>query len=214
MNYNAPMGPMGGTGGPTLSGKFISIRDGSEVWVRDTMITDEGMMVYLRDGQCMHINEFNKEYYQMSDEEYDMNGNVIKSVTDKSAVEESPKPKLNESLIFDGLNAHDNVEPTEEKAAYWGRPDIVEDHLNQVPKYLSDEARMVQKLLEKVNGPKLNITIEWDDFPSKELNMLKTIYDVSDETIQTVMLNHYLDQPYLKEAVRQQLIGFLSEEKN
>lgn len=79
MNYpNFPGGPtmdFGIGGAPNMRGTWISKTTGETVVVRDNVITESGMTIMLSDGRMIDMQEFSAEYYQMSDDVYDMNGN-------------------------------------------------------------------------------------------------------------------------------------------
>lgn len=67
----------GGPGVPDIKGTWISKKTGAEVQVRDSIITENGMSVMLSDGRMIDMSEFSSEFYQVSDDLYDMNGNKI-----------------------------------------------------------------------------------------------------------------------------------------
>lgn len=85
----------GGPGAPDMKGTWISKRTGAEVQVRDAIITENGMSVMLSDGRMIDMAEFSNEFYQMSDDVYDMNGNKIGNapVNIPDYHPESPMPK-------------------------------------------------------------------------------------------------------------------------
>lgn len=85
-NNYSPMGGggfcmdmLGGPGVPDIKGTWISKKTGAEVQVRDSIITENGMSVMLSDGRMIDMSEFSNEFYQVSDDFYDMNGNKIKN---------------------------------------------------------------------------------------------------------------------------------------
>ena len=67
----------GGPGAPEIKGTWISKKTGAEVQVRDCIIAENGMSVMLSDGRMIDMNEFSTEFYQISDDIYDSNGNII-----------------------------------------------------------------------------------------------------------------------------------------
>lgn len=85
MSNNIQMGYDGGfmmngmdpNPGDQMRGTWISKITGKSVTVRDCVISGDGMSVMLSDGRMIEMNDFSNEYYQMSEEEYDMNGNKI-----------------------------------------------------------------------------------------------------------------------------------------
>lgn len=67
----------GGPGNPDIKGTWISKVTGAEVQVRDSIITENGMSVMLSDGRMIDMSDFSNEFYQVSDDLYDLNGNKI-----------------------------------------------------------------------------------------------------------------------------------------
>lgn len=84
MNYSnfpgAPTMDFGMGGAPNMKGTWISKTTGETVVVRDNVITESGMTIMLSDGRMIDMAEFSAEYYQMSDDVYDMNGNKTNNI--------------------------------------------------------------------------------------------------------------------------------------
>lgn len=82
-NQPHPYPPMEGPGmgpdfgAPDMKGKWTNRRTGQVVIVRDTVIMDDSMVVMLSDGSMIDMGEFSRDYIQMSEEIYDLAGNVI-----------------------------------------------------------------------------------------------------------------------------------------
>ena len=74
----------GGPGAPEIKGTWISKKTGAEVQVRDCIIAENGMSVMLSDGRMIDMNEFSTEFYQISDDIYDSNGNIISETKNES----------------------------------------------------------------------------------------------------------------------------------
>ena len=72
--------------GPDIKGRWINKKTGQEVIVRDTIMSDDTMSVMLSDGRMISMNEFSSLYYQVSDDLYDSNGNVIGKCNEKVPV--------------------------------------------------------------------------------------------------------------------------------
>lgn len=72
--------------GPDIKGRWINKKTGEEVIVRDTIMSDDTMSVMLSDGRMISMNEFSSLYYQVSDDLYDSNGNVIGKCNENASV--------------------------------------------------------------------------------------------------------------------------------
>lgn len=92
-----------------MKGTWISKKTGQEVIVRDCVMSDgNSMIVMLADGRMIDMNQFSSEYYQMSDEIYDSNGNVIGKCNEKTPVDvpeyhpncDCPKPNNHDEYDF------------------------------------------------------------------------------------------------------------------
>lgn len=79
--YNNPYPSMPDFGpGPEsfeIKGKWTNRVTGQTVMVKDSVITDDDMAVILSDGSMIDMNTFSRDYIQMSDDIYDLNGKVI-----------------------------------------------------------------------------------------------------------------------------------------
>lgn len=186
-------------GGPVLKGTFISKRTGREVIVRDTIQMDDHMVVMLKDGETVPINDFYNEYYQMSEEEYDINGNII----GKGEIKESSTSNLNPNLIFSDLESYSTVA---------GDPEPAVIRINEPVKtdIVSSGQQMVEKLLKKVNKPSIKVEFEWDDYPSQQIAMLKDFYDVTDDDIVAAIIKEHLHADFIKNECVSQISKYIS----
>lgn len=193
-NNQMPPG-IGGMSGP--SGKWISPRTGKTVLVKDTFIDGEHMNVMLSNGSIIPMNDFSRDYIQMSDEEYDSNGSQISA----NSIQTNNCPMIDESLLFKGMGDA----PTEVQVKNVQQPlldsTFVENYSNKSNIQTNTTNSFVDKILDKNDGPKLNIKIEWSDFPRKELQMLKDYFDVNDDSIVESIINKYVNIDSIKEAM-------------
>lgn len=200
-----PNGVMDAAGGPMISGDWMNIRTGEKVTVRDSYIDGEDMVVLLTNGRQLSLDQF-QDYVQMSEEEYDEKGNLIGKAEAKPAQPKPAGPKLDEALIFDGMEqtvsrdatvpeSKDEPEVTtadtytsgEQAYADW---DAVRNHdaeqieqLSKKNKLQSEEDKMLETLFKKTAYPKINVIFDWKGCPFEELKMLSNIYDIKPEDI-------------------------------
>lgn len=189
----------GGSG--MISGKWINKQTGASVFVRDAIMQGDEMIVITDRGQLTG-EDFSRNYIQMSDEEYDMKGNVVSTgsqTTSKPSKQAASKPQPMP------------VQPIEQPRMF----DIEDDPLmtvahqpqNQKIELESESEKLIKKLFSKINSkPEISIDIKWADFPKQELSMLMNMFDVTKEDIAS-HLRTYLDN----EAVDASIGRFLDK---
>lgn len=211
MNQNGIMINSTGPGGrgPSISGKFFNKDTGREIFVRDSVNDGIKMCVVLSDGTTMDMSEF-QNYVQMSDEEYDSKGNLI------GKAKKQPKSNLDPNLLFAGMG--DKPKETTDKQSEQIRsimkqieePKFIEEHNvedKNVEEYSKDNQKlaMIKKILDKSSEPEIVITINWENKPEKEFEMLKNFFDVDIEDIAYAIFMQYGDVNKIKQAFKEAL---------
>ncbi|MBR1611185.1 MAG: hypothetical protein IJ672_06860, partial [Methanobrevibacter sp.] len=80
--------------------------------------------------------------------------------------------------------------------------EFIEKPIEEKPKQVSESEKLLNKLFEKIDiNPKLKIDLDCAIFPSKELNMLQTIYDVTVDDISDYIVKHIINIDVFKSAV-------------
>ena len=190
-------GPGPGGQGPAISGKFFHKDTGREIFVRDSINDGIKMCVVLSDGTTMDMSEF-QNYVQMSDEEYDSQGRLI------GKAKEQPKSNLDPNLLFAGMGDRpkESNKQSEEIRSVMRQieePNIVE--------YSEDDQKlaMIKKILDKSSEPEIVVTINWQNKPEKEFEMLKNFFDVNTEDIANAVFRKYGDVNKIKQAFKEAL---------
>lgn len=201
MNQNNTMMNLAGSGpggqGPSISGKFFHKDTGKEIFVRDSINDGVKMCVVLSDGTTMDMSEF-KDYVQMSDEEYDFQGRLIGKAKEQS------KSNLDPNLLFAGMGDR----PKEVNKQY----EEIRSVMKQIeePKtveYSEDNQKlaMIKKILDKSSEPEIVVTINWQNKPEKEFEMLKNFFDIDIEDIANAVFIQYGDVSKIKQAFKEAL---------
>ena len=201
MNQNGTMmnlaGPGPGGQGPAISGKFFHKDTGREIFVRDSINDGIKMCVVLSDGTTMDMSEF-QNYVQMSDEEYDSQGRLI------GKAKEQPKSNLDPDLLFAGMGDRpkESNKQSEEISSVMRQieePNTVE--------YSEDDQKlaMIKKILDKSSEPEIVVTINWENKPEKEFEMLKNFFDINIEDIADAVFRQYGDVNKIKQAFKEAL---------
>ena len=190
-------GPGPGGQGPAISGKFFHKDTGREIFVRDSINDGIKMCVVLSDGTTMDMSEF-QNYVQMSDEEYDSQGRLI------GKAKEQTKPSLDPNLLFAGLGDRpkESTKQSEEIRSVMKQieePNIIEDSED------NQKLSMIKKILDKSSEPEIVVTINWENKPEKEFEMLKNFFDINIEDIADAVFRQYGDVNKIKQAFKEAL---------
>ena len=201
MNQNGTMmnlaGPGPGGQGPAISGKFFHKDTGREIFVRDSINDGIKMCVVLSDGTTMDMSEF-QNYVQMSDEEYDSQGRLI------GKAKEQPKSNLDPDLLFAGMGDRPKESNKQSEEIRSVMKQIEEPNTVE---YSEDDQKlaMIKKILDKSSEPEIVVTINWQNKPEKEFEMLKNFFDVNTEDIANAVFRQYGDVNKIKQAFKEAL---------
>ena len=201
MNQNGTMmnlaGPGPGGQGPAIFGKFFHKDTGREIFVRDSINDGIKMCVVLSDGTTMDMSEF-QNYVQMSDEEYDSQGRLI------GKAKEQPKSNLDPDLLFAGMGDRPKESNKQSEEIRSVMRQIEEPNTVE---YSEDDQKlaMIKKILDKSSEPEIVVTINWQNKPEKEFEMLKNFFDVNTEDIANAVFRQYGDVNKIKQAFKEAL---------
>lgn len=175
----------GGPGTPEIKGTWISKKTGAEVQVRDCIITENGMSVMLSDGCMIDMSEFSTEFYQISDDIYDSNGNIIGKADESHPVAVPPyNPGSCECRPSHyPTQPHHHVQPCKPKPHPECPVDVEKRHM-----------AMVTDVFNKVNPtPKVTCgsTLDIENAPISQLQMLIDIFGVHIEDIAIYLYRNY-----------------------
>lgn len=168
MNYPNYMDPMmtQGYGMPEFKGTWINKNTGETVLVRDVVLMDEGMTIVTSSGTMIDMNTFSSDYYQMSDEEYDMSGNKIND-RPIPPVKPMPRPKPKPT-----------PKPMPKPMPPMPDPD---DEPKDEPAFIKEKKHMdlIVKLFDvKKPTATCKVSFEVENFPKDELQMLIDVYGI------------------------------------
>ena len=201
MNQNNTMmnlaGPGPGGQGPSISVKFFHKDTGKEIFVRDSINDGIKMCVVLSDGTTMDMSEF-QNYVQMSDEEYDSQGRLI------GKAKEQPKSNLDPNLLFAGMGDRPKESNKQSEEIRSVMRQIEEPNTVE---YSEDDQKlaMIKKILDKSSEPEIVVTINWQNKPEKEFEMLKNFFDINTEDIANAVFRKYGDVNKIKQAFKEAL---------
>ena len=187
----------GGPGAPEIKGTWISKKTGAEVQVRDCIIAENGMSVMLSDGRMIDMDEFSTEFYQISDDIYDSNGNIIGKADGNHPV---PVPPYNPGPgECQPPHHHHPVPPCPPKPRPECPIDVEKKHMTMV----TDVFNKVNPVPEVTCGS----TLVMKNAPLNQLQMLIDIFGVHIEDIAIYLYQNY----YTPEKVISYLKKVLTE---
>ncbi len=204
-----------------ITGTWVNRMTGDKVVVRSTVIDGDDMLIICADGRQLKMSEF-QNYIQMSDE--NSNGNDASvSLDDIRGLEKERRvvvsatnnhqASYNNPYEFD--NPYDDAiqyAPTNNHETY--NEFIEKPQIEEIHKQVSESEKLLNKLFEKIElDTELKVDLDCTNFPSKELNMLRAIYDVTAEDISDYIVNHIINIDVFKSAVTQYVNEQLTEIK-
>lgn len=210
-NFYPPMGGMPGMGmgAPDMKGTWISKKTGETVIVRDNVITESGMTIMLSDGRMIDMNEFSNEYYQMSDDVYDMNGNKTGSMP---IPDYKPTPRPRPEDLFPPKPM------PKPKPIPCPAPDP--DHYKPVHP-ASEEAHRMKIVTDTFcnSTPTPNITVEatvgGENFPKDNLQTIVSVLGVKIDDIALYLYKNYFTSDKIMGSIKKYLtdtIGLVEPE--
>ena len=187
-----------GSEGPMIQGTWVNPKTGDSFTVRDSFFEDNNYVITTTDGRYIQYDQF--QNYIQADEK---SVNEIKnSIKEKAAVKEEAIPAEISSLI-DNDNADTMITPEDYELIY-GKKSL--GNLNtptqsQFPKKETSvenmNAAIIKKALNNTEQPKFKVDVDWNNFPSKQIEMLYDIMGISEDEI----IEWYLDNIQLIDII-------------
>lgn len=201
-------GMMFGGDGPVMQGTWYNPTTGDAFTVRDSFFEDNQYVITTTDGRYLRYDQI-QNYIQS-----DMKLDDLKQLKKENTVKEEALPaevsnliETDEDIYFGG-NVNDMLLP--EDAALLNKP-VNRDLGNiyatptqqkQPTGYIIQpvqnmNAAIIEKALKNANKPNFSINVKWDNYPSKEIEMLKDIMEIP----VTEIVDWYLDNIQLDEFI-------------
>ena len=184
--------------GPDINGTWLNKNTGEKIEVVNSIYDGNDMILMTNIGQIT-MEDFSRNYIQVSEELYDESGAQIKDeqiINQTKKLEQEFGPPKQQRII-------PQISQQEKNAKQQTRHKTE----TQDPKQT-----LLKTLFDKVQiNPKLDITIECDNFPTNELKMLRDIYDVDLEEIGKYLIEHVFNKELLSINVAEFLERQFSE---
>lgn len=190
-----------GSEGPMIQGTWVNPNTGDSFTVRDSFFEDNNYVITTTDGRYIQYEQF--QNYIQADEK---SVNEIKnSIKEKSAAIEEAIPAEISSLI-DNDNVDTMITPEDYELIY-GKKSLGNLNTyttpvqNQFPKKETSvenmNAAIIKKALNNTEQPKFKVDVDWNKFPSKQIEMLYDIMGISEDEI----IEWYLDNIQLIDII-------------
>ena len=195
-----------------ITGTWVNRMTGDKVVVRSTVIDGDDMLIICADGRQLKMTEF-QNYIQMSDENSNGNDTSV-SLDDIRGLEKERRVVVatnnRQALYYDNPYEDNSQYITNNHETY--REFVEKPQIEERPKQVSESEKLLNKLFEKIElDAELKVDLDCTNFPSKELNMLRAIYDVTAEDISDYIVNHIINIDVFKSAVTQYVNKQLTE---
>ena len=196
MTYNFNNGP---SDAMSISGKWTNIHNGQEIFVRDSFIDGDNMIVRTIDGNIIPMTEFSNNYVQSQEVDEATARSVIQQPVAPQSYGDI-KPDFGEKVILKNDDTKDNnIKPNNLDAA----SQYVENHKeDKAEDKLFRKKTMIGKIFEKISTkPNINLTFDWTEYPEKEMSMLMEYFDVSNDDIANYIYKTYFNENIIKESI-------------
>ena len=201
-------------GGPT--GKWINMRTGQTILVKDTFTEGDRMTVMCSDGRMIPMSEFSRDYVQMDESQ---------QIGQQPQPAQPSRPALDENLLLKGMGQRPAevskpvIDMPQDNTSYIGVHNDPYGGRWDNGNYVIGDVEsakinsLVDKLLDKCKSPVITVDLKWDNAPINELNMLKTIYDVTDEEIVDAVVEKFISLEAIKEQMTSRVNELLNPKK-
>ena len=200
-------GMMFGGEGPVMQGTWYNPSTGDAFTVRDSFFEDNQYVVTTTDGRYLRYDQI-QNYIQS-----DMKLEDLKQLKKEKDIKNEKLPAEVSNLIetdediYFGSNVNDMLLP--EDAAIISKPMNNLGNIYAAPTQQTQpigyttqpvqnmNTAIIEKALKNTDKPNFSINVKWDNYPSKEIEMLKDIMEIPVNEI----VEWYLDNIQLEEFI-------------
>ena len=187
-----------------IQGDWINKNTGQKIHVKNSVIDGDQMIIITNLGQ-LSMDEFSRNYIQVSDDMYDMNGKIITTNEYAQQINKNlPKVETldNQEYIinykpvdFNNIE-HITITNDEAKATAF----TIDESSNTTS---ITNIGLIKKVFDKVNAkPEINVTINFNEFPKEQIATLVNFLDVSIDDISNYLYTEYVNENTVKEQIK------------
>ena len=185
-----------------IQGDWINKNTGQKIHIKNSVIDGDQMIIITNIGQ-LSMDEFSRNYIQVSDDMYDMNGKIITTTNEYEQQINKNLPKVEtldtqEYIINDKPVDFNNIAITTDEAK--ATAFTINESSNTT--YITNIG-LIKKVFDKVNSkPEINVTINFNEFPKEQIATLVNFLDVSIDDIANYLYTEYVNENTVKEQIK------------
>lgn len=209
-------GMMFGGEGPVMQGTWYNPNTGDAFTVRDSFFEDNQYVVTTTDGRYLSYNQI--QNYIQSDMPLDQLKKQAKLQNDKEEIPAELKGLI--ATDDDGLESMMSPEDAALISGNRSLGNINDRHLapaaeHQIKPTMTQSTpadmnyAIIEKALKNASKPSINVNIDWTNYPTKQIDMLTDVMDISiDEIVMWYLNNIQMDDVVdaVKEGVKTKLL--------
>ena len=200
-------------GAPMMEGTWYNPKTGDSFTVRDTFFENNELIVFTTDGRRLNYNTI--ERYVKSDKPIPKQENPSKGMklNNTQTLPSEVSALLDTSDSTSIVNKQENIaEPKINDNSNYMYSDT---YIKSVDvQNTSENWKIIDKALSKVNkAPKMNIELEWEDFPMKEIDLLESIMEIPENEIIDYLVS-FFDIQTLIESIKSEIISYINKKLN
>ena len=206
-----------GSEGPLVQGTWINPTTGDSFTVRDSFFEDNQYVVTTTDGRYIRYDQL-QHYIQADPKAID---GIKQAAANK--VKDEPLPTEVSNLIATDDNMAETMITPEDYELIYGSPNYGRTGRDPITKSLGNlndgtrhiapanahtttagtalpedmNTAIIKKALNNTEQPKFNVVVDWDNYPTKQIEMLYDIMGISEEEI----LDWYLDNIQMDDVI-------------
>lgn len=187
-----------------IQGDWINKNTGQKIHIKNSVIDGDQMIIITNLGQ-LSMDEFSRNYIQVSDDMYDMNGKIITTNEYEQQINKNlPKVETLDTQEYiinykpADFNNIENIAITNDEAK------ATAFTINESSNTTSiTNIGLIKKVFDKVNAkPEINVTINFNEFPKEQIATLVNFLDVSIDDISNYLYTEYVNENTVKEQIK------------
>ena len=184
-----------------IQGDWINKNTGQKIHIKNSVIDGDQMIIITNIGQ-LSMDEFSRNYIQVSDDIYDMNGKIITTNEYAQQINKNlPKVETldtQEYIINDKPVDFNNIAITTDEAKATAFTINKSSNTTSIT-----NIGLIKKVFDKVNSkPEINVTINFNEFPKEQIATLVNFLDVSIDDIANYLYTEYVNENTVKEQIK------------
>lgn len=189
-----------GSEGPVIQGTWVNPTSGDSFTVRDSFFEDNQYIVTTTDGRYIRYDQL-QNYIQADPKSID----GIKQAAANRVKEDEPLPMEVSSIIATDDNVAQTMITPEDYELIYGNKTKSLGNLYSTPQQVAKTPQpvenmneaIIKKALNNTEQPKFKVDVDWNNFPTKQIEMLYDIMGISEDEI----IEWYLDNIQLIDII-------------